>query len=116
MWSHVPTRSSGPRWVAHRCQVGNFFEAVPRGGDAYILKNVLGNWDDDRAVAILRACRRAMGPRGTLLAIQAVVGPPNEGVRGAFTDLNMLLMEAGQQGRQNSSPLSSRAPNSAWRT
>jgi hypothetical protein len=85
--------------VAHRCQVvgGNFFEAVPRGGDAYILKNVLGNWDDDRAVAILRACRRAMGPRGTLLAIQVVLGPPNEGDRGKFTDVNMLVMEAGQQ-------------------
>jgi hypothetical protein len=85
--------------IADRCQVvgGNFFEAVPPGGDAYILKNVLGNWDDDRAAAIQRACRRAMGTRGTLLAIQAVVDPPNEGDRGKFTDVNMLVMEAGRQ-------------------
>jgi len=60
--------------VADRCAFvgGNFFEAVPKGGDAYILRNIVHDWGDDQAVAILTSCRRAMGgrcapdPRGTI--------------------------------------------------
>src|SRR4029077_19032109 len=52
-------RSAG---VAGRCAVesGDFFVAVPSGADGYLLANVLHDWDDDRSVAILRSCRRAM--------------------------------------------------------
>ncbi len=57
-----------------RCRVitGSFFEGVPKGGDLYVLSNVLPDWDDERAVAILRECATAMPRAGRLLAIQPV--------------------------------------------
>ena len=55
--------------MAGRCEVvgGSFFEAVPAGGDVYLLKFIVHDWDDAQATAILRTCRRAMardGPAG----------------------------------------------------
>jgi hypothetical protein len=84
--------------VAARCRVvgGDFFEAVPDGGDAYVLKNTLFNWDDDQATAILRTCRRAMGPTGTLLVVDPVLAGPNEGEQVKFIDINMLVVATGQ--------------------
>ena len=52
--------------MADRCAVvgGSFFEAVSDGGDVYLLKSIVHDWDDAQATTILRACRRAMGPAG----------------------------------------------------
>ncbi|HJN07718.1 MAG TPA: methyltransferase [Pirellulaceae bacterium] len=65
--------------VADRCQLapGNFLENVPEGGDAYVIKHVLRDWDDANAGTILRNCHQAMGPNGTLLLIDAVLDPRN---------------------------------------
>ena len=84
--------------VADRCRVvgGSFFDAVPDGGHAYVLKNTLFNWDDDQATAILRTCRRAMGPTGTLLVVDPVLAGPNEGEQVKFIDINMLVVATGQ--------------------
>jgi L-alanine-DL-glutamate epimerase-like enolase superfamily enzyme len=86
--------------VSERCQIvgGNFFEAVPAGGDAYVLKHVLHGWDDEQANRILRQCRRAMGSTGTLLIVERVLGPPNEDSPGKISDLNMLV--AAEDGRE----------------
>ena len=61
--------------VADRCQTvaGDFFAAVPEGGDAYVLKSVLHDWDDERALAILANCRAAMGPDARLLVIERLL-------------------------------------------
>ena len=85
--------------VADRCRVvgGSFFDAVPEGGDAYVLSNILHDWEDDEATAILRSCRRAMAGDGTLLAIERKVLPPNEGPEGKFADLTMLVSPGGQE-------------------
>jgi hypothetical protein len=58
--------------VAARCatEPGSFFEAVPAGGDVYILKSILRNWDDERSVAILKGCRGAMRPGSKLLIVE----------------------------------------------
>mgnify|MGYP000969841640 CR=1 FL=1 len=55
--------------VASRVELspGSFFEKVPRGADAYLLKTVLHNWDDARAAEILRNCRAAMDPGHRLI-------------------------------------------------
>jgi O-methyltransferase len=60
---------------AARCQIvgGNFFDSVPEGADAYLLKGVLHDWPDDDAVKILRNTRLAIRPEGTLLLIEAIV-------------------------------------------
>jgi O-methyltransferase domain/Dimerisation domain len=85
--------------VADRCQVGggDFFEAVPDGGDAYVLKSILHDWEDEQATAILRTCRRAIGPNGKLLVIEREISPPNEDPRAKFVDLLMLVSAGGRE-------------------
>ena len=59
--------------IAARLVEGDFFESVPDGGDAYIMKSVIHDWDDDRCVTILANCRRAMSPGGKVLVAEPVV-------------------------------------------
>jgi SAM-dependent methyltransferase len=86
-----------------RCEAvgGSFFEEVPRGGDAYILKHVIHDWDDERAAAILRNCHRAMGEGGRLLIAEGVYPPhvdQSPQSRGAAAnDVNMLVNTGGRQ-------------------
>jgi hypothetical protein len=60
--------------LADRCEVlaGNFFDKVPGGADAYLLCNVLLDWDDDRASAILRSCWTAMPRHGQVLIVEGL--------------------------------------------
>jgi len=85
--------------VADRCQVvgGDFFEALPDGGDAHVLKFILHDWEDAQATAILRTCRRAIAPNGKLLVIDTEISPPNEGAPGKFRDLTMLVHPGGRE-------------------
>ena len=85
--------------VADRCEVvgGSFFEAVPTGADAYLLKSVIHDWDDDAAIEILRACRAAMDDRGKLLVVERVIRPGNDPDPAKFSDLNMLVIPGGQE-------------------
>jgi SAM-dependent methyltransferase len=59
------------RGVADRCTTvaGDFFESVPTGGDIYLLRLVLHDWDDKDAARILNTVRRAMSPGSRLLVI-----------------------------------------------
>ncbi len=88
--------------VADRCNLvsGNFLEAVPEGGDVYILSRVLMDYDDARCVQILRTVERAMPAHGRLLIIQQVL-PDGTDATGLFdgvmSDLNMLVMLAGRE-------------------
>jgi hypothetical protein len=63
-----------------RCDVvaGDFFQAMPHGGDAYILKSIIHDWDDEQSVAILTNCRQAMTAAVRLLVVETVVPPPGE--------------------------------------
>jgi hypothetical protein len=85
--------------VAERCRVvaGSFFDAVPSGSDAYLLKDIVHDWPDEHAIEILRVCRRAMDGPATLLIVERVIPRPNEGYDAAFSDLNMLVMPGGQE-------------------
>lgn len=89
--------------LASRCEVvtGSFFDAVPEGADTYLLKSILHNWEDDRAIAILRQCRRAMGPASRLLIVERVAPERARRTRSARailrSDLNMLV---GLDGRE----------------
>ncbi|MBL8827176.1 MAG: hypothetical protein JNM18_09330 [Planctomycetaceae bacterium] len=62
-----------------RCEAigGSFLESVPAGGDIYLLKHVLHDWDDERAVQILRHTAQAMSSTSPLLVIQGVLNPAN---------------------------------------
>jgi SAM-dependent methyltransferase len=76
---------------------GDFFAAVPEGGDAYLLKAVLHDWPDDESVAILRSCRRAMAPTGVVLIVEQLLDLAPDPVRTAFSDLNMLVAPGGRE-------------------
>jgi hypothetical protein len=73
---------------------GDFFESVPAGADLYILKNVLHNWGDDRALAILRPVANALRgvEHGRLLIIEPVIGGGMSGLYRALDDLLQLVI------------------------
>jgi len=89
--------------VADRCEVvaGNFFEAVPSGGDAYILSWVIHDWDDDRSITILKNCRRAVGRDGQVLMIELVIPPGNEASPSKLYDIHMLVLTGGRERRED---------------
>lgn len=76
---------------------GSFFEKVPSGGDAYLLKSILHDWSDGDAVRILRTCHAVMRTEAPLLVIERIVGPPNEGFDVKFSDLNMFVGPGGRE-------------------
>jgi hypothetical protein len=87
--------------VAERCSVvgGDFFAAVPEGADAYALKFILHDWDDERCVRLLENCRRAMAPGGRVLVMEHVV-PEEPGPHIAhYMDLSMLTLTDGGRER-----------------
>jgi ubiquinone/menaquinone biosynthesis C-methylase UbiE len=85
--------------LRERCELvaGDFFKSVPDGGDAYILKWIIHDWDDEQSIAILKNCRRAMAPNGKLLLVEAIVPPGNEPSFSKWLDLNMLVMTGGRE-------------------
>jgi 16S rRNA G1207 methylase RsmC len=85
--------------LERRCQVvaGNFFEVVPPGADAYLMRHIIHDWDDDKAITILRHCRRAMGQGGKLLVVEGVVPPGNEPSHSKFFDLAMMVLPGGME-------------------
>lgn len=83
--------------VGNRCEVleGSFFDSVPAGADAYLLKSVLHNWDDARAALILRNCGQAIVPGGRVVLLERIVPERYSNAAGdreiARSDLNMLV-------------------------
>jgi cyclopropane fatty-acyl-phospholipid synthase-like methyltransferase len=80
--------------VADRCSAvgGDMFAAVPRGGDAYVLANIIHDWGDEESVTILTRCHEAMERRGRLLLVEAVTVPGAMRPAVASVDLRMLAM------------------------
>jgi SAM-dependent methyltransferase len=76
---------------------GDFFEAVPAGGDLYLLKFVLHDWDDGRSGEILGNIRRVIDPGGRLAVVEIVLPPMNEPHIGPLIDLNMMVMTGGAE-------------------
>jgi SAM-dependent methyltransferase len=82
-----------------RCDLapGDMFQSVPAGCDAYLLKFVLHDWNDDEAVTLLRVCRRAMAPGARLFVIERLIGRPTSTLAAALSDLNMLVGPGGRE-------------------
>jgi hypothetical protein len=89
--------------VADRCELveGDFFRSVPAGGDLYVLKSVLHDWDDDRCIAILRSCRAAMNETARLAIIELLLPermtPSSPALSAALLDLIMLAYAGGRE-------------------
>jgi O-methyltransferase domain/Dimerisation domain len=87
--------------LAPRCEfrAGDFFDVVPAGGDAYVLKKVIHDWDDERVLSILNNCRKAMPGTGRLLLIEPIVPPGNAPSFNKLLDLLMLIWTSGGKER-----------------
>ena len=89
--------------VADRCDfVGcSFFESVPPGTDAIVMKSIIHDWDDEKSLVILRNCRRALGAGGRVLLVERIMPDapkPMPGDRAtALSDLNMLCGPGGRE-------------------
>jgi len=82
-----------------RCEVvgGNFFESVPAGADAYMMRHIIHDWDDEKSLMILRSCHAAMSAESKLLIVESVIPPGNEPFGGKLLDLVMLLIPGGKE-------------------
>ena len=83
--------------VADRVEkvAGNFFEAVPGGADAYIMKHIIHDWDDEMSNKILKNIARVMSSRAKLLIVEMVVPEGNEPHFSKVMDLGMLVLPGG---------------------
>jgi hypothetical protein len=80
-----------------RFQSLDFFRAIPSGCSAYMMKNIIHDWDDDRARQILFNCRRAIPEDGVLLLIEYCVDGVNTPSIGKTVDLMMLALTGGKE-------------------
>jgi O-methyltransferase domain len=85
--------------VADRCEVvgGSFFDSVPDGGDAYLMKAILHDWSDDDALKILGNIRSAIAPEGKLLLLESVLPERSSSDIGLLIDLEMLVAVGGRE-------------------
>jgi hypothetical protein len=85
--------------VGERCQAvgGSFFETVPAGSDAYLLRHIIHDWDDEKATRILQNVHRGMHKDGKLLVVESVIPPGNDPCSAKLLDLAMLVIPGGQE-------------------
>jgi hypothetical protein len=85
--------------VADRCEIvgGDFFREIPASGDAFLLKSIIHDWEDEESIAILGNCRQAMAEGAALLLVERELGPANDMKDSKFSDLNMLLGPGGRE-------------------
>lgn len=76
---------------------GDFFASVPAGGDLYLLKHILHDWDDARSAQILATCRKAMGPDSRLVVVEMWLPDEPQPSFASLMDLNMLVMLDGRE-------------------
>jgi hypothetical protein len=85
--------------IGERCETltGDFLEAVPEGGDAYLLKHIIHDWDDSRAIEILKNCRRSMTKEARLLLVEEIITGDEEFAPAKVLDIQQLLMPGGRE-------------------
>ena len=85
--------------VGDRCTAasGDFFKAVPAGGDAYIMKHIIHDWYDDQAAQILGNIRTVLPKDGRVILLESVIPATNEPGLGKIIDLEMLVMPGGKE-------------------
>jgi O-methyltransferase domain/Dimerisation domain len=95
----MANQQPGKNACCGRCSyvTGDFFTSVPEGADAYLLCGVIHDWDDERAITILRNCRAAMAEKSKLLLVDMVVPDATSASFSKLLDLNMLVMNGGRE-------------------
>jgi hypothetical protein len=85
--------------IRHRVELaaGDFFQTVPAGADAYMMKHIIHDWDDEHSINILRSIHSAMNINGKVLIIEMVIPEGNEPSPSKALDILMLVMEGGKE-------------------
>jgi hypothetical protein len=85
--------------LAHRTrfEACDFFQAIPKGSRAYVMKNIIHDWNDEQACELLRNCRRAVPDDGVLVLIEYCLGDDNAPSVGKTVDLVMLTITGGKE-------------------
>lgn len=88
-----------PAELKARCRSvgGSFFETMPSGGDAYLLKSILHDWDDETCLKILSVCRRTLSPAARLIVVDQVIPAGNGPFFGKLADLHMHVLLGGKE-------------------
>jgi hypothetical protein len=99
---HVVARAAQPiasAGLADRCRIesGDFFKAVPAGADAYVMRHIIHDWNDEQCRTILKNIHSVMPAHGKLLVIESVIPPGNDPFGGKLLDLVMLLIPGGKE-------------------
>jgi len=76
---------------------GSFFDGVPAGADAYIMKHIIHDWDDESCIKILSHCREGLNEGGKVLVVDMVITDAPESALGKLLDLEMLIMLNGRE-------------------
>jgi O-methyltransferase domain/Dimerisation domain len=95
--TYLHTAGVRPRWAT---QAGNFFASIPAGGDAYVFKRVLHDWNDAQCVSLLRLCRDVIPSGGRVLVIDAVVPAGNTMPMIHDSDILMMVLLGGRERRE----------------
>jgi len=97
--SRIASAGLSDRMQAVAC---DFFQSVPAGGDAYIMKHIIHDWDDARASTILKNIATAMGTKkGKVILLESVIADGNTPDFGKFIDIEMLLFPGGRERTAN---------------
>ncbi len=82
-----------------RCEPigGDFFESVPPAADAYVMKRILHDWDDEAAIRLLMRCREAMKTDARVLVIDAVMQAGNAPDPNKFMDVSIMALTRGRE-------------------
>jgi ubiquinone/menaquinone biosynthesis C-methylase UbiE len=85
--------------LQNRCTIieGNFFESVPPGADAYLMRHIIHDWTDDQSVQILRNIRKVVPKHGKVLIVEFRVAGPNEESLGKDADMIMMAFPGGKE-------------------
>lgn len=85
--------------LGFRCDfvAGDFFAAVPKGGDVYVLKRILHDWDDDAALRILKNCAAVMTFTSRVVVVDAVLKPGNEPDPNKGLDMGIMALLRGRE-------------------
>jgi hypothetical protein len=96
---HVIESAKQTTTVDDRCEyaTGDFFARVPAGGDAYMMKHIIHDWDDERAITILKNIKDAMNPGGRVLVVESVIADGNGQDFGKLLDIEMLVSPGGKE-------------------
>ena len=76
---------------------GDFFTSVPTGADAYFMKHIIHDWDDERALNILKNIKQAMNPNGRVLVVESIIAAGNNQDFGKLMDIEMLVSPGGKE-------------------